>query len=108
MLLFVYYSTTLDNTDISISGKDKTFISTNDIETYTKEQLTVEIQRFTVANTQLITDKIKIERTKVNLEADKTQLLKEKNSLVVKREEFRVKIAAMNIARSFNVPIRGQ
>ncbi len=103
LLLFVCYSTALDNTDISTSSKDKTSVSTNGIEVYIKEQLAVEIQRFIIANAQLMTDKMKTEKTKVNLEADRVRLLEEKNSLVVKREEFRVEIAAINAARLSNV-----
>ena len=55
-----------------------------------------------------MTDKIEIERTNINLEADKAQLLEEKNSLVVKREEFRVEIVVMNVAKFSNVLVRSQ
>ena len=103
LLLFVYYSTTLDNTDISILNKSKTFISTNDIEVYNKEALDDKIRRLTIANTQLITDKIETEKVKVNLEVDKVRLFGEKNSLVAKREELRAEIAVLNAT---NVPIR--
>ena len=47
------------------------------------------------------------EKTKVNLETDRARLLDEKNSLVVKREEFRTEIAALNAAGPSNVLIRG-
>jgi len=50
-----------------------------------------------------MTDKMETEKTKVNLKADRTQLFNEKNSLVVKREELRTEIVALNTA---NVPIR--
>ena len=82
-----YYSTVLNNTDIFISNKGKTLISTNSVEVYTKEQLATEIQRFTIANIQPMTDKIETEKTKVNLEIDKIRLLKKKNSLIVKKKE---------------------
>ncbi len=104
----MYYSTALDNTDISTSSKGKTPASTNGVEAYTKEQLTTKIQRLTIANIQLMTDKIKTEKTKVNLEADRARLLEEKNFLVIKREELRVEIAAMNAAGSSNAPVRSQ
>ncbi len=103
MLLFVCYSIALDSTDISASNKGKTSASTNGVEAYIKEQLAIKIQRFTIANVQLVTNKIKTKKIKVNLETDKAQLLKKKNSLVVKREELRVEIAAMNVIRSSNV-----
>jgi len=93
---------------MSTSGKSKTSVSTSDVEVYTKEQLAVEIQRFTTANVQLVTDKMETERTKINLEADRVRLLKEKNSLVAKREEFWAEIAAMNAARPSNILIYGQ
>jgi len=68
--------------------------------------LAIEIQRYIAVNVQLITDKIKTEKTKVNLEVNKTQLLREKNSLIVKREEFWVEIVVINAAGLFNVPAR--
>ncbi len=80
-------------------------VSTNEVETYIKEQLAIEIQRFIATNVQLITDKMKIERTKVNLKANKTQLLKEKNSLVVKKKKLRIEIVVINIVEFFNVLI---
>ena len=43
----------------------------NNAEVFTKEQLAVEIQRFSIANTQLVTDKIETEKIKVNLEIDR-------------------------------------
>jgi len=103
----LYYSTILNNTDISTSNKDKTPILINNVEVYTKEQLTAENQRFTAANVQLMTDKMETERTKVNLKANKMRLLEKKNSLIVKREELRVEIATMNVIKSFNALIRG-
>ncbi len=108
LLLFVCYSTVLDSTDIFTSGKSKTSISINGIEVYTKEQLVAEIQRFIVINVQLMTDKMKTEKTKVNLKVDRVRLLGEKNSLVVKREKLRAKIVIMNAVRSSNVSIHGQ
>ena len=71
MLLFVYYSTILDNTDISTSNKNKASVSTNGIEAYNKETLGDKIRKLIIANTQLITNKMKTEKTKINLEADK-------------------------------------
>ncbi len=97
----------MNNTNIFISSKGKTSISTNGIEAYTKEQLVIEIQRFITVNVQLMIDKIEAERTKVNLEINKVRLLEEKNSLVIKKEEFRAEIAVMNTVGFFNVSIRG-
>ncbi len=77
--------------------------STNGVETYSKEVLSDEIRRLTVANTQLVTNKIKIEKTKVNLETDRIRLFGEKNSLVVKREELRTEITALNAIGPFNI-----
>ncbi len=96
----------MNNIDISISNKSKTFISTNDIEIYIKEQLVAEIQRFTITNVQLMTNKMETERIKVNLEADRARLLEKKNSLVVKREELRAEIVTLNVAGFFNVLVR--
>ncbi len=107
MLLFVYYSTTLDNTNISILNKGKTPVSTNDIKTYNKETLNDEICRLIIINVQLIADKIEIEKTKVNLETDKTRLFNKKNSLIAKRKELRAKIAALYTAELSNILIRG-
>ena len=76
----------MDNTDISILGKDKTPISTSDVEIYNKEILNNKIRRLTTTNTQLIVDKIKTEKAKVNLKADRMRLFDKKNSLVVKRK----------------------
>ena len=92
---------------MSTSSKGKTLVSTNGVKTYTKEQLAAKIQRFITVNVQLVTDKIKTERTKINLEADRVQLLGEKNSLVVKREELRAEIVALNAVGLSNVLIRG-
>ncbi len=74
----------------------------NGIEAYTKEQLAAEIQRFSVANAQLINDKMETEKIKVNLEADKVRLFGEKNSLVAKREELWTEIATLNTTRPSN------
>ncbi len=96
----------MDSTDISISNKGKAFISTNDIEAYNKEILNNEIRRLTIANVQLITNKIETEKIKVNLKTDKIQLFDKKNSLVVKKEKLRTKIATLNAIGPSNVPIR--
>ncbi len=106
MLLFVCYSTALDNIDISTSSKGKTSASTNDVEVYNKETLNDEIRRLITANAQLITDKIETEKAKVNLKADKIQLFNEKNSLVVKKKELRTEIAVLYTAGLSNVSIR--
>ncbi len=78
---YLYYSITLNNIDISTSGKDKTSASTNGIEAFIKEQLAVEIQRFSTTNAQLMIDKMETEKAKVNLKADKIRLFGKKNSL---------------------------
>jgi len=104
LLLFIYYSITLDSTDISTLGKGKTPTSTNGIEAYNKETLGDEICKLTTANTQLVTDKIKTEKARVNLEVDKIQLLNKKNSLVAKRKELRAEITILNV---INIPIYG-
>ncbi len=88
---------------MSTSNKGKTPISTNGIEAYSKEILGDEIRRLITANVQLITDKIKTEKTRVNLETDRARLFGEKNSLIIKREELRAEIVALNAT---NVPIR--
>jgi len=103
--LFVLFIA-LDNIDVSTLGKDKTPISTNDVETFIKEQLAIEIQRLSTTNIQLVTDKIETKKVKVNLEPDRTRLLKEKNSLVVKREKLRIEIVVINATKSSNPPIR--
>jgi len=100
----VYYSTALDSTDISTSGKGKTPASTNGVKTYSKEALGNKIRKLTAANAQLMTDKMETEKTKVNLEADRARLFDEKNSLVAKKEELQAEIATLNAT---NVPIRG-
>jgi len=84
----LYYSITLDNTDISTSGKGKTPVSINGIEAYNKKVLNDKIRRLTTTNVQLITNKIETEKTKVNLKADKIRLLSKKNFLVAKKEEL--------------------
>ncbi len=106
LFLFVYYSTTLDNTDISISDKGKAFVSTNGVEAYNKETLGDKICRLTVANVQLVVDKIETEKAKVNLEVNKVQLFDEKNSLIAKRKELRTEIAVLNVAGFSNVLAR--
>ncbi len=88
---------------MSTSGKGKASVSTSGIEVFIKEQLAVEIQRLSVANAQLVIDKMETERAKVNLKADRIRLFGEKNSLVVKREELRVEIVVINAAGLFNV-----
>ncbi len=103
MLLFVYYSIILDNTDISTLGKGKTPVSINSVETYSKEILGDEICRLIIVNAQLIINKIETEKVKVNLETDKMRLFGEKNSLIVKREKLRTEIVILNI---INVLIR--
>ena len=105
LLLFVYYSTTLDNTDISTSNKGKTFISINDVETYNKKTLDNKIYRLTATNVQLIADKTETEKTKVNLKTDKIQLFGKKNSLVAKKKEFRIEIVVLNVTGLPNVPV---
>ncbi len=103
LLLFVYYSTALDNTDISTSNKGKAPAFINGVETYNKEALGDKIRRLIIINAQLVTDKMETEKVRINLEADKTRLFNEKNSLIVKREKLRTEIATLNAA---NVPVR--
>ena len=105
MLLFVYYSTTLNNTDISTLNKDKASASINSVEAYNKEILSDEIYKLIATNVQLMINKIKTEKARVNLEADRTRLFDEKNSLVVKREKLRTEIAVLNTAGPLNVPV---
>ncbi len=73
---------------MSTSGKGKAPTSTNNVKAYNKKVLNDKIYRLIIANAQLITDKIEIEKAKVNLEIDKIQLFGGKNSLVVKKKEF--------------------
>ena len=94
--MFIYYSTILDNTDISILSKGKTPVFTNGIEVYNKEALGDEIRKLTIVNIQLVTNKIKTEKARVNLEVDKMRLFGEKNSLIVKKEELQAEIAMLN------------
>ena len=103
MLLFICYSTALDNTDISTSNKGKAPEFTNGVEVYNKEALGDEIRRLTATNIQLMTDKMETEKVRVNLEIDKTRPFDKKNFLIVKREEFQAEIAALNVV---NIPIR--
>ncbi len=105
LLLFVYYSIALDNTNISTLSKSKTPTSTNDVETYNKETLGDKIHRLTTANIQLMTNKIKTEKAKVNLKTNKIRLFGKKNSLVTKKEEFQTEIAVLHATRSSNVPV---
>ncbi len=102
-----YCLITLDSTDISTSGKNKAPASVNGAEAFIKEQLAVEIQRLSTANTQLISDKIETEKIKINLEADKVRLFGEKNFLIVKREELQAEIVALNAIGSSNISVRG-
>jgi len=78
----------------------------NSVEAYIKEQLAAEIQRLSVANAQLVTDKIETEKIKVNLKANKVRLFGEKNSLITKKKELRIKIVVLNIIGLSNIPIR--
>jgi len=78
----------LDSTDIFISNKGKTPISTNGIEAYNKEILGDKIRKLTTTKVKLITNKMETEKTKVNLKTDKTRLFNEKNFLIVKKEEL--------------------
>ncbi len=96
----------MDNTGIFTSGKGKTPASTSSVEAYNKKALDDEIRRLTTANVQLVTDKMETKKARVNLEADRMRLFDEKNSLVVKREELRAEIAALNIAEPSNPLIR--
>ena len=107
LLLFVCYSTALDNIDISTLSKGKASVFTNGVEAYSKETLNDEIRRLITTNTQLITDKIETEKARVNLKTDRIRLFDEKNSLIAKREELRTEIATLNAVRLPNVPIRG-
>ncbi len=45
------------------------------------------------------------EKVRINLETDRMRLFGKKNSLVVKKEELRIEIVALNAARFFNVSI---
>ncbi len=82
-------------------------VFTNGIEAYNKKALSDEVRRLTTANIQLVSDKIKTEKTKVNLKADRIWLFDEKNSLIAKRKEFRTEIVILNVVGLFNIPIRG-
>jgi hypothetical protein len=79
---------------MSIS-KGKGPVSTSGVEAYSKEQLAEEICRFTMANVQLVSDKLGIEATNAKLEADRNRLISEKNILVAKREELRTELEAI-------------
>jgi len=61
----------LDSIDISTAGKGKTPVSTSDVEAFIKEQLAIEIQRLSTANTRLMTIKIETEKAKINLKANR-------------------------------------
>jgi hypothetical protein len=81
---------------MSSSGiKDKGSVSTSGVEAYSKEQLAEEIRRLTIANVQLVNDKLRTEATNAKLEADKNRLINEKNIFVAKREELRTELAAI-------------
>jgi len=97
----------LDNTDISISSKNKASISTSGVEVYSKETLGDKIRRLTIANAQLMANKIETKKAKVNLEVDRARLFDEKNSLIAKKEKLQTEIAVLNIAGLSNVPIYG-
>ena len=99
----MYYSITLDNTNISTLGKGKVPVSVNSVESYIKEQLAIEIQRFSAVNVQLVNDKMETEKIKVNLEVDRVRLFNEKNFLVTKREEFQIEIVTLNVVELFNI-----
>ncbi len=90
---------------MSILSKDKTPASINSVGTFIKEQLAAKIQRLSTINIQLVTDKIETEKIKVNLKIDRVRLFDEKNSLIVKKEELRAEIAALNAAGPFNISI---
>ena len=47
LLLFIYYSITLDNTDMSTLGKGKIPASTNSVEAYNKEAFKDKIRKLT-------------------------------------------------------------
>ena len=68
-------------------------MSTNSIETYSKEQLAEEIRRLTTANVQLVNNKLGTEATNAKLEADRNRLISEKNIFVAKREELQTEFA---------------
>ncbi len=107
LLLFVCYSTTLDNTDMFTLGKGKAPVSTNGVEAYSKEALGDEIRRLTIVNVQLMTDKMETEEIRVNLEADRMWLFDEKNSLVVKKEKLRAEIVVLNVTGLSNILVCG-
>jgi len=102
---YLYYSITLDSIDISILGKGKAPVSINDVETYSKKILDDKIRKLTTTNVQLMTDKIKTEKTKVNLKADKVQLFDKKNFLIIKRKKLRTEIIILNATKLFNILI---
>ncbi len=92
---------------MSILGKGKALVFTNNVEIYSKEILSDKIYRLTIVNIQLMINKIETKKIRVNLETDRMQLFDEKNSLVVKRKELRAEIVILNVTGSFNVLIRG-
>ncbi len=55
-----------------ILGKGKAPVSTNSVEAYNKEALNDEIYKLTIANVQLMTNKMETEKARVNLEANRT------------------------------------
>ncbi len=106
MLLFICYSITLDNTDISTLNKGKAPVSISGVEAYSKEALGDKIRKLITTNVQLIVNKTETEKAKINLKTDKVRLFDKKNSLVVKKEEFRTEIATLYAAGLSNVLIR--
>ncbi len=51
--------------------KDKAPISTNDVKAYSKKALGDKIRRLITANTQLMIDKIEVEKARINLKIDR-------------------------------------
>jgi len=92
---------------MSTLGKGKAPASTNSVEAYSKKILNDKIRKLTVANVQLIINKMETEKAKVNLETNKARLFGKKNSLVAKREELRIEIVILNTTRFLNVLVRG-
>jgi hypothetical protein len=76
------------------TSKGKGPASTSGVEAYSKEQLAEEICKLTIANAQLVNDKLGAEATNTKLEADRNKLINEKNILVAKREELRTELEA--------------
>ena len=93
---------------MSILNKDKAPVSINGIKAYSKEVLSDKIRRLTIANVQLMIDKMESEKIKINLEVNRARLFGEKNSLVTKREKLRTEIITLNavniLIRSYQDP----